>query len=297
MRGRKWRGSSRGLFVASDVPLTPAQRILEAVPLVPSSGALTGWAAAHAHGVDYLDGLDPFTLQLLPVPVCLNGPAGRRNLNGVTYHRDSLDPTDITRVLGLPLTTPLRATVDGVRHAPDLVEAVVFLDMVGHELDLDLDALARWCRAHPGQRGVRQLREALRCCDPRSASPWETRLRMFYQQTAGLPRPEVNVPVFTRDGRFLGVPDLLDEDAGLACEFDGQDHRGRRQHRDDNLREEGLEESNLVVCRVDSLDLRYPTPLRDRLRSAYARGKARDRRRDGFTTDEPDWWRRRRRAS
>ena len=120
---------------------------------------------------------------------------------------------------------------------------------------------------------------------------------MFYRREAGLPQPEVNVPVFTTDGRFLGIPDLLDEEAGLALEFDGKDHRKREQHRHDNLREEGLEEVNLVVCRIDSLDLRHRRPLRERLRSAYARGQARDRRRDRFTTEEPEWWRRRQRAS
>ena len=209
LRGRRWRTTSRGCFVPSDVPVTPAQRILEALPLLPAPGALTGWAAAHVHGVDYLDGLDPFTLQALPVPVVLNTTAGRRNLPAVTYHRDRLGGAEVDSVQhGLPVTTVLRATIDGVRHARDLVEAVVFLDMVGHAVDLDLAQLAVWCHGHPGWRGVDQLRQAQRWCDPRSASPWETRLRMFYRQGAGLPRPQVNVPVFDDDGRFLGIPDL-----------------------------------------------------------------------------------------
>ena len=208
LRGRRWRTTSRGLFVPSDVPLTPAQRILEALPLVPAPGALTGWAAVHVHGVDYLDGLDPFTLQPLPVPVVLSSTAGRKNLAGVTYHRDRLGGAEVATAYGLPLTSVLRATIDGVRHARNLVEAVVFLDMVGHAVDLDLAQLAVWCHGHPGWRGVDQLRQAQRWCDPRSASPWETRLRMFYRQGAGLPRPQVNVPVFDDDGRFLGIPDL-----------------------------------------------------------------------------------------
>jgi hypothetical protein len=118
---------------------------------------------------------------------------------------------------------------------------------------------------------------------------------MFYRRQAGLPRPEVNSPVFDLDGRFLGIPDLLDEEAGLGCEFDGQDPCLRRQHQDDNLREELLEDTNLVGCRVDSLDPRYPAPLRERLRDAWARGQARDRRRDRFTTEIPAWWWRRQR--
>jgi hypothetical protein len=35
--------------------------------------------------------------------------------------------------------------------------------------------------------------------------------------------------VFDLDENFLGIPDLLDPDAGLVLEFDGQDHdRGSR---------------------------------------------------------------------
>ena len=66
--------------------------------------------------------------------------------------------------------------------------------------------------------------------------------------------------IFAPDGRLLGVADLFDPEAGLVTEFDGQDHRRRRQHRADNPREEELEAANLVVCRVDSIDLRFRAP-------------------------------------
>lgn len=296
-RGRAWRSTGRGLFVPSDVTVTPAQRIVQVAPLVPVGGAITGWAAAHMHGVDLLDGLDHETMAPLPVPACLNNPAGRRDQATVTYYRDRLALGEATLRYGIPITSPLRCVVDGIRHALNLVEAVAFLDLVSHSLELDPAAVEAWCAAHPGERGVRLLRAAVRWCDPRSANAWETRLRMFYRRTTALPRPEVNQPVFDLEERFLGTPDLLDEEAGLATEFDGQEHRERQQHRRDNLREEMLEEANLVVCRVDSLDLRQPVPLRERLRAAYARGRSRDRKRDRFTTQVPDWWLRRRRAS
>lgn len=115
---------------------------------------------------------------------------------------------------------------------------------------------------------------------------------MFYLLQAGLPRPLVNVPLFTPDGRFLGIPDLLDPEAGLVTEFDGQDHRDRRQHRADNIREEKLEGANLLVCRVDSLDLQSPLPLEDRLQARYQQATRRDRSRDGWTLEQPLWWRR-----
>ena len=112
---------------------------------------------------------------------------------------------------------------------------------------------------------------------------------------AGLARPLVNQPVFDREERFLGIPDLLDPEAGLATEFDGQGHRNRRRHRSDNHREERLEGVNLTVCRVDSLDLQEPEALRERLRARHAQGLRRDRRLDRWTLVEPAWWRRRHR--
>ena len=101
----------------------------------------------------------------------------------------------------------------------------------------------------------------------------------------------MNVPIFDLDGRLLGIADLFDEEAGLVTEFDGQDHRLRQQHRADNIREEELEVVNLTVCRVDSLDLRQPRALVERLQARRAQGLRRDRRHDRWSLVEPDWWR------
>ncbi len=296
-RSRRWRRSSRGYFVPADAPETTTQRILGAGPLVPPGGALAGWAAAYALGTDFLDGRHPVTMATLPVPVHLGPHLARIAPTGLHFHRERLLPQHVTRVLGLPVTTPLRTAFDGGRWAPDLVEAVVFLDLLGHALELDLADLVPWCA--PGERwpGVKQLRQALTLADAGSESPWESRLRMFYLFQAGLPRPLVNRPVFDLDENFLGRPDLFDPEAGLATEFDGQEHRGRDQHRSDNVREERLEGSNLTVCRVDSLDLRQRGPLRERLRARHLQGRRRDRSQDRWTLVEPAWWRRRRRAA
>ncbi len=106
----------------------------------------------------------------------------------------------------------------------------------------------------------------------------------------GMGEPEINVPVFDLDGRFLGAPDLLDLEAGLAIEFDGAVHRERRKHREDNVREEGLERGGLVVARADSLDLTAHRPQLGR-RLAAARADALGNRRPRhWTVVEPSWW-------
>jgi hypothetical protein len=194
---------------------------------------------------------------------------------------------------GLPVTTPLRTAFDGARWASDLVEAVVVIDLLAHAIPVDLLGLRALCATGGTRPGIRQAREATQHADPASASPWETRLRMCYILQARLPRPLVNQPIFDLKGNLLGIADLLDADAALVTEFDGQDHRERMQHRADNLREEGLETANLTVCRVDSLDLRSPRILAERLRARYAQGLRRDRRQDRWSLETPAWWRRR----
>lgn len=296
-RSKKWRRSTRGFFVPSNTPFTSTQRILDVSPLVPAGGAVAGWAAAYALGVELLDGQDPFTMAALPVPIHLGRDLGRISPPGVRFVRERLPAAHRQVEHALSVTTPLRTVFDGGRWASGLTEAVVFVDQVAHALELDLDELQPWCV--PGARwpGIKQLRAALALADARSESPWESRLRMFYLLEASLPRPLVNRPVFDLDGRFLGTPDMFDPDAGLATEFDGKDHRERRRHQADNIREEKLEGANLTVCRVDSLDLRQPAPLKERLRARYAQGMRRNRELDRWTLVEPPWWQRRRRAA
>ncbi len=152
-RGSAWRRTTRGYFVPSTIPDSTAQRILDVAPLIPPSGALAGWVAAYISGADVLDGLDPFTMARQPLPVHLGRDLGRAGLPHVRYVRERLPETDRQIRHGLPVTTPLRTAFDGARWAPNLVEAVVFLDQVAHAQRLDLAELDGWCT--PGARWPR----------------------------------------------------------------------------------------------------------------------------------------------
>jgi hypothetical protein len=175
-------------------PLHTAQRILDAAAHVPASGALAGWAAAYVHGVDALDGRDPFTMGTLPVSISLGRDLGRLDTEIVRYVRDRLSAADRQLRYGLPVTTPLRTAFDGARWASDLVEAVVVIDLVAHALSIDLLELGGLCAKGLKWPGIRQVRQATLLADAASASPWETRLRMCYILRARLPRPLVNLP-------------------------------------------------------------------------------------------------------
>ncbi|WP_114558874.1 DUF559 domain-containing protein [Desertihabitans aurantiacus] len=305
VRGRRWRRTSRGFYRLGGGERMPLQRVLDAAALIPPGGALTGWAAALLAGIALLDGRDTRTMVELPVTIVLGGPTVRRRAQrGVVLRREAVDPGSSSRrvralaasgssvVVGvLPVVGPAQAAFDGMRDSGDLADAVAFADACAHPGWLRLPALAAYLSRRRGVRGIERVRRALPLVDGRSRSPWESRLRVFYQLAAGLPRPLVNAPVFDRRERLLGIADLLDAEAGLVTEFDGQHHRGRRQHRADNEREERFEDAGLTVVRADSLDLReHPDKLVRRLRSGYRRGQQRDRRRDGWTLAEPTWW-------
>ena len=289
LAGPRWRRTSRGLYVpATAVPSTTTQRLVEAAALLPAGGALGGWAAACAWGADLLDGRDDHTLREQPVLLFLPPGQHRPALPGVRYGQQRLRPVEIATRSGLVLTTPSRTASDLVHDAPDLTEAVVALDaLLGAGLVEVADLVAT-----PGRRGARQARQACELARAGVRSTWETRLRLLYVLELGLPAPLVNRAVHDGDGRFLGVPDLLDVEAGLVLEYDGArwtgpgsrvvgGHRDRDQHRADNVREELFERAGLVVVRVDAVDMRrYRRRLLARIDAARADGLRRDRRRD-----------------
>ena len=284
----RWRQVTHGWHVPRGVPDTAAQRIVQSATIV-REGCVSGWAAAYVLGADMLDGRDPFTGARHPVRLVLAPGGSHRHVPGARSVRAVLEPEEVTYQHGLRVTTVLRTAEDLVREAPDLVEAVVALDVLLEAGLVRQRSLGAELGACAGGRGARQARAAASLCRSGVRSPWETRLRLFVLDL-GLPEPLVNVPVFDLDGNFLGAPDLLDLEAGLAIEFDGAGHRERKQHRADNVREEGFERGGLVVARVDSLDLTtHRDELARRLRAAHA-DALRHRRPVRWTLAEPSWW-------
>lgn len=281
---RRWRRSSRGLYVPGDAPESVAQRIVSAAATMPDDAAIGGWAAAHVDGAD-LDGRDR-QLRDLPVDVLLPPGLHRLSVPGIAYRRAALARDEVRTVGNLRLTSPLRTAVDLGCWAPLLVEAVVMLDLM-LRAGLCPEALA--AAAPKDRRGAVQARRAIALARPGSRSPGETRLRLVYVQDVGGPDPALNASLLDLDGRFVAMPDLFDEEAGLAMEYDGaswvgerpRGHRDVDQHRADNVREEAMERRNVIVIRADAHDVgagRHRTVAR--LQAARQDGLRRDRRRD-----------------
>lgn len=288
--GPRWRQTSRGFHVPADVARTPGQRAAEQSRRLPVGGALTGWAALHLLGATYLDGFAPDGSTPQPVPLALGSRGNIRGSAEVELLREPLSADDVVLVRGVPCARAERAAFDAMRLAPSLVEAVVVADMTAFDELSSVDRMRAYVDARPGWRWIGQARDALDLADENSWSPNETRTRMIWVVDAGLPPPRVNVPVFDRRGRLLGYPDLLDEEAGLVCEFDGADHRRAARHSADVGREDVFRRHLLEVTRVTGPDLRVEHRVARRLVDARSRARWLPPEQRPWTTVPPPGW-------
>jgi hypothetical protein len=247
---------------------------------LPAGVAIGGWAALLVRGALELDGTTGPGSRPQPVLVHVR-PHGRvRPRPGIIVDRSALSASDIGEVDGLLVTTSIRACFD-IMCRNGVEEGLVAADIAARMTGLQPHELARYVVAHRGVAGVPMARQCAPLVDPRAASGPESRLRYVWVVEAGLPRPLVNPTIVDEGGNLLGMPDLLDDAAGLVVEYDGSHHRALRQHTADNIREEAFERAGLTVVRATAIDLwpRRPELIR-RMREGHAQGLARDRRRD-----------------
>jgi hypothetical protein len=277
--GPLWTPMLRGARSWFDLDrAAPLTRIIAAVEVLPNDVVLGGWAALHLLGVRDIDGRAGRRLR--PVQVCI-GPVGRaRPRSALEIDRGTLLTTDVTDVDGILVTVPERACADIARRS-GVEEGVVAGDAACRAGVTTPEAIRGYVGTLLGVRGVPRARAAAALIDGAAASCPESRLRVVWVTEAGLPRPLVNARVVDELGFVLGIADLLDVESATVGEYDGAQHRDLRQHTQDNIREEGLEEHNLVVVRATAVDLwSGRSQLVRRIEAGRRRGLARDRSRD-----------------
>jgi hypothetical protein len=277
--------------VPADVDSTVVeQRILEQSMLLPSFGAVTGWASCRLRRAAFFDGLLPDGPTQIPVPLLI-GPLGQlRPHEGVRLSRERLLHSEIVVVHGIRCARLDRALFDEMRRVEDLREAVVAMDMMAAAELLSLRQMRDYVLEHPGWTGVPGVREALDLASEHSRSPNETRLRLIWQLDAGLPPPLINQPVFTRAGRLIGYPDLFDPVAGVVGEYDGAEHRRAARHSKDVAREEDFRRAGLEYFKVTGPDLRNVSLIVSRMHSTRSRALWLPPERRAWTLDLPDGW-------
>ena len=212
-----------------------------------------------------------------------------RPQRGAALSQERLTPSEIVVLDGLRVVVPVRAAFFEMRYAAGAREAAVHLDMAAYDDLVSVDEAWRYALEHPGWTGVPQARDAILLADENAWSPRETWLRLFWRLDAGLPRVLTNRPLFDLRGRHVATADLIDPEAGLAIDYDGDLHlSGTRRRRDlareHELRQHGLE--HVVVVAADTAD---PRRLATRLLEARQRALTTPRPRL-WTLDPPAWW-------
>lgn len=245
-----FRQLHRGIHVA-DVGPPDLETIIRAAGLVvPSDGAVGGWAAAWWHGVDRLDG----NRGRVPILVCLPR-TGRRRRDGLVPFRSDLASGDVVLRYGVRVTSPLRTCFDLVRRSTHRDTRVATVDAFRTAGYLTPAELVGYASDRPGWRGVGRVMPAARLSSDRAESLPESLLRLAWVADAELPEPLVNPTVTDLAGRFVARVDLLDVSAGLVIEYDGAHHLGDDRRAPDNRRQQRLEELGLMVVRFARDDL------------------------------------------
>ena len=249
LESSQWRRIFHGVWVPADTADTRELRLEAARLVVPDRGVLCGLTAASIFGADVrrLDDLD--------VHAGFAKGERIRKRPGLAVCQETLDPSDITRVDGVQITTPLRTAFDCLRLLRG-AERLVVADALTHLGLVDLDELRRYFASKRRLRNLRIGEALLDFVEPLTESPMETRLRVVLLD-GGVPMPKAQHEVRDSIGRFLGRLDFAYPEAKLGVEYDGADHW--LQRREDDKRRAAIREQGWEVL-VYSADDVYKTP-------------------------------------
>jgi hypothetical protein len=216
-------------------------------------------AAAWLHGLDVLPPGQDVADWVVEVLVPRETTPPRRS--GCRAFESELPPEDVVAIGELRATSPLRTALDCARYLPRL-EAVAALDQFLRTGQVDVERLTVRALALAGLRNAAILRDHIRLSDPRSESPGESWTRVLLVD-AGLPTPDLQLPVWGKDGRLLGILDMGYEKYLVGVEFDGEEFHSRADDlRHDRRRRAGIQAVgwDLVVARKGDV-LMKPSPV------------------------------------
>ena len=258
LQTRTWTRLSRGQYAWVGLPHDARLRLRAVAARMPLDYAFSGLTAAWLLGLD--------VVWNDPVKVTIGRDVPVRARAGVRLRRAALPESDVIMRQGFRTTSALR-TVRDLGSRADGVESVVAVDMALHEGVLGHSQLVNYVQAHPGEKGIKRLRRAVRLADARSESPMETRLRMELVN-ARLPRPAVQAELRGANGNFIGRVDLYYPDRRLVIEYDGENHKDRLVA--DLRRQNALVNAGYHLLRFTLADLRAPGSVVAQVRTARA---------------------------
>lgn len=271
-RGPGYRRTSSGFYVRAHVTDDVVeQRIVEAAwPL--RTGALTGWPALRLWGGAYFDGLERDGHTRREVVVIAAGDRFRSR-DGVRVVRSPLTEDEVVTRYGVRCVRPERALFDEMRWAPSLEARVLAMDMAAAAELTSVNRMRAYLREPRRRTGRHDVLMALSTADEHVRSPQEVRLRLLWQRLCGPTSLRCNPTVLDASGRFVGMPDLLEERTGVAGEFLGAVHRSRAQHRKDVARADRFRRTGIEPVEFVGADLDDEELVMGRIRSARERAR------------------------
>jgi very-short-patch-repair endonuclease len=169
-------------------------------------------------------------------------PRKLRGRPGITVHRASLHPADITQRHGIPTTSAARTLLDLAASEP--LEAERALNEARIARLVSDPSLNEQFSRYPRHRGTAALRKAIET-EPRLTRSEAERRAVDLIRRAGLPAPEVNQRV---EGYEV---DLVWREQRLVVEIDGYAfHSTRRSFERDRRRDQALVAAGWRVVRV-----------------------------------------------
>jgi hypothetical protein len=149
-----------------------------------------------------------------------------RRVDGLILHRTRrLDPEEVTRKNGIPVTTVARTLVDLTEYLSEdrLLRAMREAE---YQRLLDLDSLTAAVERAHGRRRLKALKRALALHRPGEIVRGELEHRFAeLMRGTGIPEPQRNVPIAVRGRTY--VLDCYWPELGLAVELDGRDAHAR----------------------------------------------------------------------
>lgn len=200
---------------------------------------------------------------------------------GITRHHPKISNQDITEIVDIPVTTPIRTLMDCLPlldWRDGLIMADQAIQWLGGVSPFHSDAYARHREviaeikaALHSRRGAKRSRLILDYADGRSQSPGETRMRTLAYEL-GLPHPVVQFPQ-----EVAGKNYFMDLGWNLNGRIIGAEYDGRSKYADDyrehvteKAREIDLSSSGVTIVRFQHQDLHQrslPAKLLRRLRN------------------------------
>lgn len=270
-RGPGWRRTGPGLYVPAQTSSDLVeQRILEQATRAGADSVVTGWAALRLGGGGFFDGLARDGVTRLPVTVAANRSRVRSSGN-ISVTEDRVPEDEITLLHGMRCAVAERALYDEMQRLGELREMAVAAGAAYAAKLTSIHRMRLYAATRRWYRDVRLVKEAIEMSCEGLRSPQEDRFRMIWEYDAGWGRPLCNREVRDLDGRFLGVPDLLDPVRGVVGEYAGADHRDIDQHESDVGREADLRGAGLEYVEVVGRDLRHPERVLRRMEEAAER--------------------------